>query len=333
MAIGAQKCEELFGKDKQFVAQYAKPIEQSRQKEASPFAVKRGAHATERLHGKIKMYFRRQMIKDHLEEKLPPSQEFDIWTRLSPVQKQLYNHQLEHSRGLQHAERVAHCGRKPNQWALPIIARLRNLCNHPSLLGDQEQDKEHYAIDDSAKLAVLVHLVQIWYHEGHKILIFSHSTKMLDIIEDVLSRETYDITTCRIDGSTPQDRRKTIVDTFNSSQSTCNVMLLSIETGGEGLSLTGANRSIIYDPPWNQAKANQAVARIRRPGQTRECLSVHLLTAQTVEEKVSKKNARMTRLKHHEDCSVASAPPTHTHQSHQNPVFTDVWQTNLQGRS
>ena len=76
------------------------------------------------------------------------------------------------------------------------------------------------------------------------------------------------------------------MDEFNRINSRFNVMLLSIETGGEGLTLTGANKSVLFDPARSQAKTDQAVARTCRPGQTKECECIHLLTAGTIEEKM-----------------------------------------------
>jgi len=64
------------------------------------------------------------------------------------------------------------------------------------------------------------------------------------------------------------------------------VMLVSIKAGGEGLTLTGANICIVYDPVWSQAESDQAVARICRPGQKQECQSFYLIAAGTIEEKV-----------------------------------------------
>ncbi|KAL3915117.1 MAG: hypothetical protein SGARI_008254 [Bacillariaceae sp.] len=63
-------------------------------------------------------------------------------------------------------------------------------------------------------------------------------------------------------------------------------MLLSTKAGGEGLTLTGANKSILFDPAWNQATPDQAAARIDRPGQERETECRHFITAGNVEEKV-----------------------------------------------
>ena len=63
-------------------------------------------------------------------------------------------------------------------------------------------------------------------------------------------------------------------------------MLCSIQAAGEGLTLTGANKSIIYDPAWNQARPDQAAARISRPGQTLETECIHFISAGTVEEKM-----------------------------------------------
>ena len=181
---------------------------------------------------------------------------------------------------------------------LPAIHRLRELVNHPLLFlkNDAEADVKSVKaemekmnpaaiIEESPKLKLLVQLLEKWRSEDLKVLVFSHSVQMLDIIQHVLATLA-GVDACRIDGQTSQERRKNLVDEFNRINSRFNVMLLSIETGGEGLTLTGANKSALFDPAWSQAKTDQAVARTCRPGQTKECECIHLLTAGTIEEKM-----------------------------------------------
>ena len=226
-----------------------------------------------------------------MKDLIPTSHQFDVWTKLSLRQRQLYRDFVTGKMQAGMVEQGWKC-------CLPAIHRLRELVNHPLLFlkNDAEADVKSVKaemdkmnpsaiIEESPKLKLLVQLLEKWRSEDLKVLVFSHSVQMLDIIQHVLA-SLAGVDACRIDGKTSQERRKNLVDEFNRINSRFNVMLLSIETGGEGLTLTGANKSVLFDPAWSQAKTDQAVARTCRPGQTKECECIHLLTAGTIEEKM-----------------------------------------------
>jgi DNA excision repair protein ERCC-6 len=132
--------------------------------------------------------------------------------------------------------------------------------------------------DDSGKLSVLKKVLPLWKQAGHKVLLFSQTQSMLNLIEKLIkdwnargyidnahenseglqfllgdknsSSEHQTINYLRLDGSTPMHRRDAIVSSFNSDPSIF-VMLLTTRTGGVGISLTAANRVVILDPDWN----------------------------------------------------------------------------------
>lgn len=112
---------------------------------------------------------------------------------------------------------------------------------------------------------------------------------MLNIIERVLESIPF----ARIDGSTKETERQRRVDDFNSSNGKAKVMLLSTKAAGVGLTLTGADRAVIYDPSWNPAEDAQAVDRCYRIGQTKEVTVFRFITAGTVEEKMYEKQVRL----------------------------------------
>ena len=112
---------------------------------------------------------------------------------------------------------------------------------------------------------------------------------MLDIIERVLESIPFS----RIDGSTKETERQRRVDDFNSSKGRTEVMLLSTKAAGIGLTLTGADRAIIYDPSWNPAEDAQAVDRCYRIGQKKEVTVFRFITAGTVEEQMYEKQVRL----------------------------------------
>jgi DNA excision repair protein ERCC-6 len=164
---------------------------------------------------------------------------------------------------------------------LEALSWLKKLCAHPCLVNGnklQVYNDEKELLDQSAKLQVLVSLIARLNQSGHRFLVFSQSTKMLDIIERVVP-----FSLARIDGKTKN--RQNIVDCFNKQDSTFDGMLLSTKAAGVGLTLTGADRAIIFDPSWNPADDSQAVDRCYRIGQSRNVTIYRLISAGTVEGK------------------------------------------------
>jgi DNA excision repair protein ERCC-6 len=102
---------------------------------------------------------------------------------------------------------------------------------------------------DSGKLLVLSKILPLWYKENHKVLIFSQTVSMLYLIEDMLQEMNF--TYLKLDGHTPVGKRSQLISTFNEPNSKYFVMLLTTRTGGVGISLTAANRVILFDPDWN----------------------------------------------------------------------------------
>ncbi len=156
---------------------------------------------------------------------------------------------------------------------LEAITYLKKLCGHPTLVskrftgdtndiqGNLENTSVEELLQQSQKLQALSALIAALTKAGHRVLIFSQSTRMLDIIQRVLRKVAR---MSRIDGSTKERDRQRLVDDFNNPKSNYCCMLLSTKAGGLGLTLTGADRAIIYDPSWNPAEDSQAVDRCYR---------------------------------------------------------------------
>lgn len=135
----------------------------------------------------------------------------------------------------------------------------------------------------SAKCRALAELLPTLIHGGHRVLIFSQWTSMLDILEWAL--DVIGVTYRRLDGSTQVTERQTIVDTFNNDTS-INACLLSTRAGGQGLNLTGADTVIIHDMDFNPQIDRQAEDRCHRIGQTKPVTIYRLVTKDTVDENV-----------------------------------------------
>lgn len=136
---------------------------------------------------------------------------------------------------------------------------------------------------ESAKCRALAKLLPSLKEDGHRVLIFSQWTSMLDILEWAL--DVIGVTYRRLDGSTQVTERQTIVDTFNNDTSIF-ACLLSTRAGGQGLNLTGADTVIIHDLDFNPQIDRQAEDRCHRIGQAKPVTIYRLVTKNTVDENV-----------------------------------------------
>ncbi|WJX44844.1 Swi5 complex subunit Swi2, variant 2 [Trifolium repens] len=152
------------------------------------------------------------------------------------------------------------------------------------LVGGNMQNESFLSLSDTkhcGKMRALEKLLLSWFSNGDKVLLFSYSVRMLDILEKFIIRKGYCFS--RLDGSTPTNLRQSLVDDFNSSPSK-QVFLISTRAGGLGLNLVSANRVVIFDPNWNPSQDLQAQDRSFRFGQKRHVVVFRLLSAGSLEE-------------------------------------------------
>lgn len=139
---------------------------------------------------------------------------------------------------------------------------------------------------DCGKLQELAILLRKLKSDGHRALIFTQMTKMLDILEEFIS--LYGYTYMRLDGSTQPEERQTLMQRFNTNPKIF-LFILSTRSGGVGINLVGADTVIFYDSDWNPAMDQQAQDRCHRIGQTREVHIYRLISESTIEENILKK--------------------------------------------
>ncbi|KAK8964092.1 DNA helicase INO80 [Platanthera guangdongensis] len=139
---------------------------------------------------------------------------------------------------------------------------------------------------DCGKLQELSILLRRLKSEGHRALIFTQMTKMLDILEAFIN--LYGYTYMRLDGSTLPEQRQTLMQRFNTNPKFF-LFILSTRSGGVGINLVGADTVIFYDSDWNPAMDQQAQDRCHRIGQTREVHIYRLISESTIEENILKK--------------------------------------------
>lgn len=154
------------------------------------------------------------------------------------------------------------------------LLRLRQVACHPNLL-------DRNLSIPSTKLNHLINSVLEAISEGHKILVFSQFTSMLELIVRELTREQVRFT--YLDGQT-KDRQERVMAFQNDPE--IRVFLISLKAGGVGLNLTAADYVFLFDPWWNPAAEQQAIDRAHRIGQTAKVFTYRLITKDTVEEKV-----------------------------------------------
>ncbi|CAG9571273.1 putative DNA excision repair protein [Leishmania major strain Friedlin] len=135
----------------------------------------------------------------------------------------------------------------------------------------------------SGKLNALLMMLKEWQSFGHRVLVFSQTRIMLDIIENMCEQQAYSY--IRMDGATNSHYRQELMDRFNEDDSIF-VALLTTRVGGIGVNLIGADRVVIYDPDWNPITDVQARERAWRIGQKREVCVYRLITSGSVEESI-----------------------------------------------
>ncbi len=209
---------------------------------------------------------------------LPPKIEQTVFCEIEARQAELYAQTREKARAafFQLAMGNASDGRL-RMAAFEELLRLRQVCADPRLLNAE------LTAQDSAKLRALRELLDQAVDGGHRALVFSQFTSVLDLIEPALAEAG--LPCLRLDGATPPRDRLEICDRFNGDPA-YPVLLISLKAGGTGLNLTGADTVIHFDPWWNPAVEAQATDRAHRLGQKRTVTSYKLIAAGTVEERV-----------------------------------------------
>jgi len=127
-----------------------------------------------------------------------------------------------------------------------------------------------------------------------KIVLISNFTQTLDVFEKLCRDRRYGC--LRLDGTMPTTKRQKLVDRFNDPNGRDTVFLLSSKAGGCGINLIGANRLVLFDPDWNPASDMQALARVWRDGQKKDCFVYRFVATGTVEEKIFQRQSHKQNL-------------------------------------
>ena len=258
----------LLGSRRRFQERYARPIA-----DGVP-------GVAEELRARIRPFVLRR-LKREVAPELPPRTERVLHCTLREEERAVY----DAVRAATRADVVAKLQQGGSVLAaLEALLRLRQAASHRGLVPGQEAA-------GSSKVDLLLEELDEAVAEGHKALVFSQWTGLLDRVEPHLDAAAIPYT--RLDGSTRD--RGAVVDRFQADDGPL-VMLISLRAGGTGLTLTAADHVFLLDPWWNPAVEDQAADRAHRIGQTKPVMVHRLVAEETVEERILALQARKRSL-------------------------------------
>lgn len=312
----------LLGTRNEFRKKYELPILRGRDADGTDADRQKGDERLKELLGVVNKFIIRR-TNDILSKYLPVKYEHVVFCKLAPFQEDLYKHFIS-------SPSIKSLLRGKGSQPLKAIGMLKKLCNHPDLLnlpedfaGSENILPEDFVHKDSrgrdrdvktwysGKMQVLDRmLARIRADTNDKIVLISNYTQTLDIFEKLCRNRGYG--SLRLDGTMNVNKRQKFVDKFNDPEGAEFVFLLSSKAGGCGLNLIGANRLVLFDPDWNPAADQQALARVWRDGQKKDCFVYRFIATGTIEEKIFQRQSHKQSLS---SCVVDSAEDVERHFS------------------
>lgn len=228
-----------------------------------------------RLQKMIRPFVLRRVKKDVLSD-LPDKLEKNMYAKLEGEQQELYDAHVKRMQ-LMLDKQTDEEFKSSKIMILSELTRLRQLCCEPSLV------YEDYNAG-STKADMCMNLIHNAIEGGHKILLFSQFTTMLEHLSQRMDKEKISYYT--LTGATSKEKRAKLVEEFNKDDT--SVFCISLKAGGTGLNLTAADIVIHYDPWWNLAVQEQATDRAHRIGQKKVVNVYKLIAKGTIEENIMK---------------------------------------------
>ncbi|CAF2439236.1 unnamed protein product [Rotaria sp. Silwood2] len=296
----------ILGTASEFRTRFENPIRRGRDAGGTDKEVQQAQEKLQELNQIVNRCIIRR-TQALLTKYLPVKIEQVICCKLMPLQIGLYKKFVETG-----ISELGSLNGKFSQSALSVITSLKKLCNHPALIFEKCLEKADgfskllplfpagfnmKTIDPvlSGKMIVLDYLLAvIKATTDDRVVLVSNYTQTLDIFEKLCQQRRYQFV--RLDGSMSIKKRGKIVDSFNNPESSDFIFMLSSKAGGCGLNLIGANRLVMFDPDWNPANDDQAMARVWRDGQKKQCYIYRLISTGTLEEKIFQRQAHKKAL-------------------------------------
>ena len=231
--------------------------------------------AMKRLQKMIRPFVLRRLKKEVLTD-LPDKLEENMFAQLTGEQQKLYDAHVK--RMMLTLDKQSEEEFKSSKITiLAELTRLRQICCDPSLVFEDYKG-------DSAKTEMCLNMIRNAVEGGHKILLFSQFTTMLDHLAKRLEEEK--ISYYMLTSSVSKEKRAQMVESFNKDDT--QVFCISLKAGGTGLNLTAADIVIHFDPWWNLAVQNQATDRAHRIGQKNVVNVYKLIVKDTIGENIMK---------------------------------------------
>ncbi|XP_043359578.1 chromodomain-helicase-DNA-binding protein 3 isoform X15 [Dermochelys coriacea] len=252
-----------------------------------------------KLHDLLGPHMLRRLKADVFKN-MPAKTELIVRVELSPMQKKYYKYILTRN-----FEALNSRGGGNQVSLLNIMMDLKKCCNHPYLFPVAAMESPKLPsgayeggalIKSSGKLMLLQKMLRKLKEQGHRVLIFSQMTKMLDLLEDFLDYEGYKYE--RIDGGITGTLRQEAIDRFNAPGAQQFCFLLSTRAGGLGINLATADTVVIFDSDWNPHNDIQAFSRAHRIGQANKVMIYRFVTRASVEERITQVAKRKMMLTH-----------------------------------
>nr|CAH8872998.1 unnamed protein product [Trichobilharzia regenti] len=305
----------LLGTANEFRRRYEIPILRGRDADATDEDQKKGEEILQELLGIVTRCIIRR-TQALLTKYLPVKIEQVVCCNLVPGQREVYTDFVKRM-AREVALKMNADESKLSVSSLASITHLKKLCNHPDLVYEKmatNTDGFHNALsyfppsyrgslesndavkpELSGKFQVLDCLLAvIKATTSDKVVLISNYTQTLDLFERLCCQRGYNYV--RLDGTMTIRKRAKVVERFNDPTSQDFVFMLSSKAGGCGLNLIGANRLVMFDPDWNPANDDQAMARVWRDGQKKQCYIYRLISTGTIEEKMLQRQAHKKAL-------------------------------------
>lgn len=239
--------------------------------------------ALKRIQKMIAPFILRRLKGEVLKD-LPEKIEENRYVKLRGEQQKLYDAHVKRLQMMLENKTDADFQSSKIQ-ILAELTKIRQLCCDPALIFEDYKG-------ETAKLELTVQMIQNAVENGHKVLLFSQFTTMLERIQERLIKEN--ISFFSLTGSVSKEKRSQMVESFQTDETA--VFCISLKAGGTGLNLTAADIVIHYDPWWNVAAQNQATDRAHRIGQTNMVNVYKIIAKGTIEENIVKLQDRKQEL-------------------------------------
>eukprot|EP00049_Salpingoeca_infusionum_P015532 m.303442 g.303442 ORF g.303442 m.303442 type:complete len:779 (+) comp15893_c0_seq5:229-2565(+) len=317
----------LLGSSSEFRKRFENHILRGRDGDATDKEIEMGAQKLKEMAAIVNRCVIRR-TNSILSKYLPPKVEQLVCCKLTPLQTAMYQRLIQ--------SKVAAMADKQGAAfsSLAFITNLKKLCNHPALIygkieagepgfsdladlvpgsagaaGGKRRGQPSFEPALSGKMMVLDKMLAIVKATtDDKVVLVSNYTQTLDLFQDLCRLRSYQYV--RLDGTMAIKKRQRMVDRFNDPTSSDFIFMLSSKAGGCGLNLIGANRLVMFDPDWNPANDEQAMARVWRDGQRKLCFVYRMVSTGSIEEKIFQRQAHKKALS---ECVVDEAEDVERH--------------------